>query len=308
MTEGYNPFPGFFVADTICSLQNADTSGLEDGCLAYVRANQSYYAYGASFAHAPAPNGTTVLSTFNGPAAVQADGSPCTGEQSHAHTAGGPGRWILTTLGYGGFQAPFKARAVQSLAVAHLNAASTSADGVTLLEGDVVLLTAQTPGTDNGPYVVGPVVGPAAPLTRPFWWSPDTVIPSGTVIEVGGEGTLFKNSSWKVTGASFVVETGGPGLFPQNQRYTGALGAGDLFLDGSGASGHHDIGLYMTADASVQVTRRAFSGALLTVEYEVLVQMPGQRGAAALRIQAQQADGSLSNYDVSTLSVLVNNW
>jgi hypothetical protein len=178
MTEGYNPFPGFFVADTICSLQNADTSGLEDGCLAYVRANQSYYAYGASFAHAPAPNGTTVLSTFNGPAAVQADGSPCTGEQSHAHTAGGPGRWILTTLGYGGFQAPFKARAVQSLAVAHLNAASTSADGVTLLEGDVVLLTAQTPGTDNGPYVVGPVVGPAAPLTRPFWWSPDTVIPS----------------------------------------------------------------------------------------------------------------------------------
>jgi hypothetical protein len=57
-------------------------------------------------------------------------------------------------------------RAASTANVANLGAASTSMDGVTLVEGDRVLLKNQSTGGQNGIYVVGAVGGGVAPLTR----------------------------------------------------------------------------------------------------------------------------------------------
>lgn len=96
MTEGYNPFPGFLRVETTCDLQNTDTSGLEDGCLAHVESLERYYRL--SF-HVPAPavTGVNVLSTCNGPQARDAMGALCA-KQATSHDATGIGRWIRTSI------------------------------------------------------------------------------------------------------------------------------------------------------------------------------------------------------------------
>lgn len=94
---------------------------------------------------------------------------------------------------------------------------STNSDGVLAVQGDIVLLTAQTTPAQNGPYVVGAVAAGTAALTRPTWWTTGTVQPSGTMVSVGGEGTHFKNSTWKACSANrtFVVDTTDPLFYPQ---------------------------------------------------------------------------------------------
>ena len=96
MTEGYNPFPGFLRVDSTCDLQNTDTSGLEDGCLAHVEGTERYYRL--SF-RVPAPpvTGVNVLSTYNGPAALDDMGALCS-KQAHSHDPSGIGRWIRTNI------------------------------------------------------------------------------------------------------------------------------------------------------------------------------------------------------------------
>jgi hypothetical protein len=110
MTEGYNPFPGIIVVETTCELQNTDTSGLDDGCLAYVKTKGAGLAVDFHYFRlydyrvgAPPPNGTTILSTYNGPPSVQQGinwntaGAVCA-QQGDAHHAGGTVRWILTDI------------------------------------------------------------------------------------------------------------------------------------------------------------------------------------------------------------------
>ena len=130
---------------------------------------------------------------------------------------------------------PFrKARAVSTANVANLASfnVSTNTDGVTLVQNDIVLLARQTTAAQNGPYVVGVVAAGVAPLTRPAWFAAGSTVKTGFVLEVGGEGSTYKNTTWKSMRAadSFVVDTNDGEFFPQFMSGSGALSSGQLTI------------------------------------------------------------------------------
>lgn len=61
------PYPGFLYAATVCELSNSDVTELNEGCLAYVEATNSYYRL-SDTPIPPVPDGTTVISVPGGPA------------------------------------------------------------------------------------------------------------------------------------------------------------------------------------------------------------------------------------------------
>jgi hypothetical protein len=112
----------------------------------------------------------------------------------------------------------YKARAVVASNIASLAAFTVAGnDGVTLIQGDIVLLVSQTTTSQNGPYVVGPVTTGSAALSRPVWWQTGTTQPGGQLITLSGEGTHWKNSTWKacVAASTLVVDTTDPAFYPQ---------------------------------------------------------------------------------------------
>jgi hypothetical protein len=121
--EGFNPFPGFINAETTCDLQAANTDGLQEGCLAFVRTpiifeNDPnlgpfhYYRYttiDTVLTPALPVDGVLVLAAYNSqPARQQPSLSPyvpgsvgalCAPipDQVDAHQPG-PARWILVDI------------------------------------------------------------------------------------------------------------------------------------------------------------------------------------------------------------------
>lgn len=79
---------------------------------------------------------------------------------------------------------------VAAMANVNLSAPGTAVDGVTLANGDVVLLTAQTTGTQNGPYVFN---GASAPMTRATNWDAnnEAVLGSYWIVLQGTKGDMF---------------------------------------------------------------------------------------------------------------------
>lgn len=87
--------------------------------------------------------------------------------------------------------------------VAVANSAVTgliTVDGYTLLAGDVVLLTAQTTPSQNGPWVAA-----SGAWARPTWWASGAVIPIGAYFIIDAEGTTYKNTKWFVTNVTAVT-------------------------------------------------------------------------------------------------------
>lgn len=83
--------------------------------------------------------------------------------------------------------------------IANLAAATTTCDtAVTLVEGDVVLLTEQTTASENGIYVVGPVASGVAPLTRHERCKSAAGLPPGTTVFIS-EGTARGNLVYQLT-------------------------------------------------------------------------------------------------------------
>ena len=64
-------------------------------------------------------------------------------------------------------------------------------DGITYVQGDIVVLGAQANSHENGPYTVGAVVANVAPLTRPSWWPTGSKIPPGFFFQLSEDGTLY---------------------------------------------------------------------------------------------------------------------
>lgn len=67
-------------------------------------------------------------------------------------------------------------------------------DGHTLLATEVVLLTAQTTGSQNGPWVAA-----SGSWTRPTWWAAASVVTEGNYFIIDPDGTTYKNTKWFVT-------------------------------------------------------------------------------------------------------------
>jgi hypothetical protein len=76
-------------------------------------------------------------------------------------------------------------------------------DGQALADGSIVLATAQSTGSQNGPWVVH-----AGAWTRPTWYSPGSTTQapqfSTTFVRLG---TLYSGTTWRLTTASVVVDT-----------------------------------------------------------------------------------------------------
>jgi len=88
--------------------------------------------------------------------------------------------------------------------VADLTACSTTMDGITLVEGDLVLLKNQTTGAENGVYRVGKVASSAAPLTRVE--KPDNVMANGGALRVTvRKGSVSANLEYQLTTTGSIV-------------------------------------------------------------------------------------------------------
>jgi len=205
---------------------------------------------------------------------------------------------MLAVLGVG-----TRVRAVSTANVANLAAfnVSTNTDGVTLVANDIVLLATQTTAAQNGPYVVGVVSVGVAPLTRPEWFATGTSILSGFRLEVGGEGTVFKNSSWKAFAPSsaFVVGTTDGKFYPLTVNGSGILTAGALSIT--------TVPIF-SVKTNVRAARITPSGTALTVEYAINgAPTPGVIGTGSATVIAAKADGTQNAADVSTVNWTVIN-
>lgn len=142
---------------------------------------------------------------------------------------------ILQELNSGGSASPSQesilhtARGVVLSNVADLAAFTVSGsgrDGLTYVEGDIVLLAAQTTGSQSGPYVVGEVAAGAAPLTRPSWWAAASVQAQSSEFNINA-GTVFGGSKWFATVAGAItVGTTAPAFYPRIQRGVSSAMAG----------------------------------------------------------------------------------
>lgn len=195
---------------------------------------------------------------------------------------------------------PRQARGAVTANVASLAAFTVSQDGVTYVAGDIVLLVGQTTKSQNGLYVVGTVAG-TAPLTRSVDFATGTAIPGGAIIEVS-EGTLFAQTTWKLTtaGGIVAVDTTAHDWYPRFVSSSRVLVAGTVTIS--------DIPLLSATKSMVSYNRTTPNTTASTIIYSASTMTPGVVGTASIVFQAQVAAGTINAADISTLNVSVTNW
>jgi hypothetical protein len=170
-------------------------------------------------------------------------------------------------------------------------------DGQTNIEGDVVLLYAQTSVTQNGPWTVGAVAAGVAPLTRPAWWTSGQVIIHGATLHVAA-GTLFGGTTW-IANAGGLVDSFDPLLFPMSVSQQTTLVAGTVTIT--------NVPIKNLSHSSVRASRLTPAGTANTVQYNPTSIAAGALGTASFAMQAQLAAGTINVADTSTLMVTVTN-
>jgi hypothetical protein len=200
----------------------------------------------------------------------------------------------------------FRARGVATANVAALATFTVAGnDGITFVAGDIVILIAQTTAAQNGPYVVGTVGAGVAPLTRPDWWPAAGVMKSGLQIKVGGEGTVFKNTTWQamIAADTFTVDTTDPKLYPLQVSGQTALVAGTFTISVPVFSQKTNVDLVrQTAN-----TCTATTGGYHPTVAGATGLTPGVQGTGSIVVQATVAAGTINNADISTLNWTVTN-
>jgi len=205
-------------------------------------------------------------------------------------------------------------RGVSVTNVANLAAFVVANNGITYIQGDRILLAAQSTGAQNGIYVVGAVSG-TAPLTRAADMPTGLALPLGTIVETGPEGTEYKSSSWKATATTTggaVIGTNDPLFYPRVYKQTVTLASGTYTI-GFGSTATPDEALFLksTTESMVNITRDTAGGTLTgTVTYVAPVtnRVAGGPGTAVVVVRSAVEAGTIQNQDNSTLSVLITNW
>lgn len=195
-----------------------------------------------------------------------------------------------------------KARNVVTANVANLVSFTVAGnDGITNVQGDVVLLVGQTTGAQHGPYVVGAVAGGLAPLTRPDWFSAgDAFRPGAPTSVYVTEGTIFSGTWWdsKKTTAG-VVDTDDPLYYVRRVTVAATLVGGTVTIS--------TIPLFSATKSSVQLQLVTPNTVASTVTYSTPTLTPGKIGTASIVARANVAAGTINAADVSTLAVTVQN-
>jgi hypothetical protein len=153
----------------------------------------------------------------------------------------------------------FKLRFARVLAVA--NSALTgllTIDGVTLAAGDIVLLTAQTVGSQNGFWTAA-----SGSWTRPAFWAAASTITEGNYAIIDADGTTYKNTKWFITNVGSIVVDTTALTFSQDAGGTSYSNGAGLSLTGTTFA--VKLGNGVTTDGSSNLTVNPISTGLLTV-------------------------------------------
>jgi hypothetical protein len=200
----------------------------------------------------------------------------------------------------------FRARNVVNGNIADLAAytvASSAAvnDATLNVEGDVVLLVAQTTAAQNGLYVVGVVAAGVAPLTRHPAMPASLVFRADDFDVVIAAGTLFAHTRW-FNSAAGTIGTNAPAFFPESVTFSQVLTAGT-------ATAIQSVPLLSATKSNILYTRTTTGGTLTnTVGYQTVpAPTPGAIGTASIVPMAVVAAGTVQNLDTSTLLVTVVN-
>lgn len=123
-------------------------------------------------------------------------------------------------------------------------------DGVTLVDSDVALLTAQSTGSQNGPWLVH-----SGAWTRPTWWAAAATITEGNYFILDPDGTTYKNTKWFVTNTGNITVDTTALTFTQDTSGTtySASTATGLALTGTVFSINPGNGISAAANALVAV-------------------------------------------------------
>ncbi len=101
----------------------------------------------------------------------------------------------------GGIGGVHDVRILSAANIASLSGLS-AIDGVTPVAGDVILLTAQTTASQNGPWTAA-----SGSWTRPTWWASASTVNEGQYFMVA-EGTTYKDTKfWCTTTGTITVDT-----------------------------------------------------------------------------------------------------
>ena len=111
--------------------------------------------------------------------------------------------------------------------VASLSGLPTT-DAVSLVDGNVQLLTAQTTQAQNGPWVVH-----AGAWTRPAWWASAASIPEGNYFILDPDGSNYKNTKWFTLNTGPIVVDTTAVTFTQDQSGTSYTNGNGLSLAGT---------------------------------------------------------------------------
>jgi hypothetical protein len=185
-------------------------------------------------------------------------------------------------------------RAASTGNIASLAAASTTFDGITLVEGDLVLLKDQSTGSQNGVYEVGVVNSGSAPLTRADGFTTAAGYKAGTALYIQ-EGTVNARTSWTLitTGAITLgsttltfLETGRP-----RTRGTATLVSGTVTVSTQRLRASSKIFLSLNTPGGTQGTHYAAPAASRTAG----------DGNGSFVINAVNTSGATVTTDTSTI-------
>ena len=193
---------------------------------------------------------------------------------------------------------------VANLAAYTVASGAGTNDSTLGVENDVVLLVAQTTGTENGLYVIGPVAAGLAALTRVAEMpSGFTILSDEYDVDVAS-GTVYAHTRWFNT-AGVVIGTTDPAFFPERVNISQALVAGTMTIT--------SIPILSVTKTAFVLTRRIANTSTLTVGgYCTTVGgasgvTAGKLGTASLIIEACVGAGTINNADISTLNLCVSN-
>jgi hypothetical protein len=197
--------------------------------------------------------------------------------------------------------------------VSDLTAFTVAATDLTFVEGDRVLLAAQSTAAQCGIYVVGTVATGTAPLTRAADMPSGARLPNGIVVEVS-EGTVYAGSSWKAmstTTGGFVVGTNDPVFYPRVYKQTVTLASGTYTIGvGSTANPDEPLFLWSTTLSMVQMAHNTTGGTIGTAKYAAPVgsRVAGKAGTGVVVVNSLVDAGTVQGSDTSTVDVLITNW
>jgi len=182
---------------------------------------------------------------------------------------------------------------------AYTVASNAAVNDATLnVEGDIVLLVAQTTVAENGVYRVGVVAGGTAPLYRV---APKAAFLADQYEIAVSSGTKFGHTKW-FNSAGGTLGTNDPAFYPESVTISQVLTAGT-------ASAITGIPLLSATKSNILYTRTATGGTLTnTVGYQTVpAPTPGPIGTASIVPMAVVAAGTIQNLDTSTLLITVVN-